>query len=186
MAEKSGIYNINSYTDVELAQMHSMLAGSVGYIVGLGNELKVTNTSGLEMQIDTGGAWLDSPGGWWYHNDAALIITHDAESAGQNRIDRIIIRSDRNTSAVKAEIVILKGTAAGSPTAPTLTQNATIYELSLAQVLITGDSTVIVITDERGSIYCPSLYRDNNIIYNPVVKTADATDYLLCSMQGDS
>ena len=43
MAEKSGIYNINSYTDVELAIMHSMLAGSVGYLIGLDNELKVIN-----------------------------------------------------------------------------------------------------------------------------------------------
>lgn len=70
--------------------------------------------------------------------------------SGNPRIDRIVARL--NLTDRKIEFAVLQGTPAGSPTAPALTQNATIWELSLAKItLVNGYSTITVgdITDER-------------------------------------
>jgi len=61
------------------------------------------------------------------------------------RIDRIILRSDGTAQTVR--VTRLAGVEGGS--APTLTQNSTTYEVSLARVSITTGG-VITVTDERG------------------------------------
>jgi uncharacterized protein YjbI with pentapeptide repeats len=62
------------------------------------------------------------------------------------RIDRIILRSDGTAQTVR--VTRLAGTE-GSGVPPTLTQNSTTYEVSLARVSITTGGAITV-TDERG------------------------------------
>ena len=53
---------------------------------------------------------------------------------------------------LKISIEVLTGTPAAEPTAPTLTQTASTYEISLAQVLVAAEATSVNdanITDER-------------------------------------
>jgi hypothetical protein len=112
------------------------------------NELIVAASgAGLSVTVGTGGAIVD---GYYYITTAQLTKSIDAQSAGTNRIDRIVVR--RTTATKLVEIAVLKGTAGTTPSAPALTQNDTVYEISLAQVYVTGGAVTLIagnITDER-------------------------------------
>mgnify|MGYP001309173530 CR=1 FL=1 len=162
MAQKYGLFNSvggsPAYADVDLANMLSLITNHAGYVVGYKNELAVTAGAGFQVIVDTGGAWLGDPPGWWYINDEALTLDIDAEVSGYSRIDRVVLKLNRNSEALSVTAEIKKGTpAVSSHVAPSLTQNSTVFEISLAQVLITGGSTAIVVTDERGSIDCEQI-----------------------------
>lgn len=77
-----------------------------------------------------------------------LVIADN--TSGNPRIDRIVSRWTPGSTDM--ELDVLQGTPAGSPTAPALTQNATTYEVSLAQIAVASGFVSIVtanITDER-------------------------------------
>ena len=108
-------------------------------------------------QVAPGMAWIR--GRWYLLQDDGTggatkrILLHDAPIQ-YNRIDRIVLRYDANYTLSGRKIVaaVLKGEEAASPTAPALTRNDEIYELSLARVLIKpGQPTVLAadIADER-------------------------------------
>lgn len=85
--------------------------------------------------------------------DATETLDIDENTSGNPRIDRIVARLTIANREIT--LAVLKGTAAGSPVAPTLTQTDAVYEISLAQIaLANGYSTIenAVITDERS--YC--------------------------------
>lgn len=67
------------------------------------------------------------------------------------RIDLVIVR--RNFSdAGRMMVTVLKGTAAASPTAPTVTQGSTVWEQGLAEVYVAANATSIGasnVTDRR-------------------------------------
>jgi len=82
--------------------------------------------------------------------DTTQNITIADNVSGNPRIDRIVARL--NYTDRKIEFAVLTGTPAGSPVAPTLTQNTTVWEISLAQIAVAnGFSTIVVgnITDQR-------------------------------------
>jgi len=71
-------------------------------------------------------------------------------SSGNPRIDRIVARI--NFTDRKIEQIVKRGTPAASPVAPSLTRDATAYEISLAKVTAANGFTTITaanITDER-------------------------------------
>jgi len=111
------------------------------------NELAVTGTTS-PVAVASGVAWVY---GCWYQNDSSLNVTVPTPATNP-RIDRIVLRY--GSAAQTVRITRLAGTEAASPTAPTLTQNSTTYEISLAQVRITTGG-VITVTDERGFITDP-------------------------------
>jgi len=176
MTEYGGFLNSSDaktwrYQDIDFARMLSLLTGGQGYIVGYGDELEVAlgdeatvleEDSTSEVLIKTGAAWIGEPSGWWYINyeqkslDIPLI-----ETSGTNRIDRIVLRLNRDSEVLSISLDIKQGIAGSSPEAPALTQDmddAKIYEISLAQVYVTGDSTTLSISDERDSEFCGQLY----------------------------
>lgn len=114
---------------------------------GVLNELAVSGTA-TPISIASGEAWVY---GAWYQNDAAT--TQAVSTPATNpRIDRLILRYDSTAQTVR--IALLAGTAAASPVPPTLTQTASTFEVSLAQVAITTGG-VITVTSERGFITDP-------------------------------
>ena len=157
MAEYSGFFNTatgnaREYSDEDMARIFGLLAGSDGYVINYGDELEVTIYSGLSLLLGTGAAFLGyNYPGWYYLNDEAKSISIDSESTGTDRVDRIVLRVDRETTGLAVTVVVKKGTAAASnPEVPTITtDNATVYEMPIAQVYVTGGSTTPVITDER-------------------------------------
>jgi len=137
-------YNADEFTEYFAALV------TTGVMQGSGNELEVT-ASGDNMvsTVGTGIAFIE---GKFYANDSPLGLTHETEALGVNRIDRVVIRLDSNTEARHVKAFIKKGTPAINPSPPALQRDGLIYEISLAQVYITGGQTYIDagdVTDER-------------------------------------
>lgn len=137
-------YNAQEFTDYFKALV------TTGLMKGAGNEL-IVSTSGSNMvsTIDSGIAFIM---GRYYENDSPLNLTHDTESLGKNRIDRIVVRLDLNTEARYVRAFIKKGVASSNPVAPALQRDGLVYEISLAQVKIIGGQTYINkadVIDER-------------------------------------
>jgi microcystin-dependent protein len=115
-----------------------------------GNLLAVTQHSTGDRSVDVadGQAWVY---GFHMTNDASLNLAVDTNTSGNPRIDSVILRNSV-TGTKDIQIVILKGTAAASPVAPTLTQTASTYEIRLADLyLANGYSQILTanITDQR-------------------------------------
>lgn len=109
--------------------------------------LKVEPAGGMNVQVHAGAGCIN---GKAILNDAAEVITIEAASASQDRIDRVIFRL--NEADRLMEFDVLKGTSGSSPEAPELTRTADIYELCLAEVNIPAGATEITasrITDTR-------------------------------------
>lgn len=119
-----------------------------GVLTGYLNALAVTaDGSGMTVSVNTGGAWVE---GFYFENDAAAAQTIAAAHATLSRIDRIAVRLDRTANT--CALVVLTGTAAASPVAPTLSTTDTLYEIGLATVLVDPAVGVIAagkVTDTR-------------------------------------
>lgn len=153
--DENGVYD-REYNAQEFTDYFKALV-TTGIMKGAGNELSVSaNGSNMITSVNTGIAFLL---GRYYENDSPLTLTHDTETIGNSRIDRIVIRMDLATEARYVRAFIKKGVASANPVAPTLTQTANLYEISLAQVKVVGGQTFIetnAVTDERGKdVICP-------------------------------
>lgn len=139
---------------------------TTGVLKGERNQLKLTATgTTMQTKVDTGVAYIL---GRYYENDSLKELTHDTESLGVSRIDRVVIRMDLSTEARYVKSFIKKGAPSPNPVPPTLTQTQTVYEISLAQVRVIGGQTFIAadaVTDERGTnVICP--WAGSNILPN--------------------
>jgi len=115
-----------------------------GIAPGFLNALEGTVTGSETVQINTGGAVVD---GLWFHCSAAESVTITAATAGNTRIDRIVLRAD--WASFEVTIHRIAGTDSGSPTVPAITQTAgTTYDITLYQALVDSGGTV-TLTDER-------------------------------------
>ena len=153
-------YNAQEFTDYFKALV------TTGVMKGAGNELAVAaNGSNMITTVNTGIAFLL---GRYYENDSPLNLTHDTETLGNSRIDRIVIRMDLSTEARYVKAFIKKGVPSTNPVAPVLTQTSSLYEISLAQVKVVGGQTFVAanaVTDERGiDVICP--WAGSNILPN--------------------
>nr|WP_259549268.1 hypothetical protein [Heyndrickxia oleronia] len=181
-------YNAQEFTDYFATLI------TTGVMKGALNQLEVVTTgSSMSSTLKSGKAFIE---GRYYINDSDLILTHDTEVLGKNRIDRIVIRLDLNTDSRYVKAFIKKGVPAVVPVAPALQRDQFIYEISLAQVKIIGGQTYININDvvdERGKTdICPwagskilpnfdneALQEliENQLTDGPVTKTPKTNDY---------
>lgn len=148
MADFNGLFTTTGtgYPQAEVAQMMASL--SDGIVPNYENELATTLDSGLDVETDTGFAWSR---GFFFYRDAADTVTVDAATAGYNRLDRIVVEFDSGTGG--GTIKVSKGTeTTGTPTAPALVDTATVWEVHLAYVDITG-STINSVDDSDRIIY---------------------------------
>ncbi len=119
-----------------------------------GTCLQVTNKEQMFIKIDEGIANLegyifilerDSKGRYW---ELEVEPSHNR----YDRIDRVVLRLDINSTKRSIEPMILRGTASGNPVPPSLTRNSLVYDISLAQIRVKANTLVINrdnITDER-------------------------------------
>jgi len=107
--------------------------------------------------------------------DTTQNVTITDNTSGNARIDRIVARL--NYTDRKIEFGVLTGTPAGSPVAPTLTRNTTVWELSLAQIAVAnGFSTIVTanITDERSNdAVCGFMEYKDRILSDRMDKVAE-------------
>ncbi len=118
-----------------------------GVLSGRRNTFTVTTTSGLGTSVNTGDGLVQGFGFW---SDAAVTLTCAAADPTNPRIDRAVLHAD--LSAHTGTIILLTGTPAPSPVPPTLTQTATVWEVSLYQVRVNAGQTTLTggsLTDER-------------------------------------
>lgn len=109
--------------------------------------LTVSLESGMQSSLAPGSAYLE---GFMYRNTEDIVFTHDAADATNPRIDRIVLRLDKNVGSRYIKAFIRKGMPAASPQPPALQRDDVVYEVSLAQVRINaGAAAITSVTDER-------------------------------------
>ena len=114
------------------------------------NAMQVQENTGMTVSVSAGWGFINCK---WLNSDAPYNLTLDAADIALNRIDRVVMRLNADSSLRNMEIAIKKGTAAATPTAPTLTRvSGGVWELSLASIYVGANVTEITqanITDER-------------------------------------
>jgi len=143
---------VPAYTQPQFAEVLEKIYSN-GVFDDVDNELEVEETDpvALAVRVKTGEGWIN---GFWYQNTADLTKSLGAADPTNPRIDRIVLRLDTVTN-FKISIEVLAGTPGAVPSAPTLTQDASTYEISLAQVAVAAEATSVSdanITDERAFI----------------------------------
>ncbi len=111
------------------------------------NTFQVCENSGLTVKVLPGWGFISRK---WIHNDAELFLTLDQPDIILNRADRIVIRLNRTLRTM--EIAVKRGTPGEKPSVPALQRDDTVYEISLAYIMIWGGRTEIYqndIGDER-------------------------------------
>lgn len=153
MPQKSGFFDTTAddqryYAAREFAEYFAQFIGN-GIFKG-GTNLKVT-VSGKDsnVSIAVGRGWIN---GYIYSvYDAPLVLPIKA-ATNQDRIDRVVLRLDVSKPVRAIKAVVLQGTAAPQPVVPSIVRSGDIYDLSLAQIRVKANTTVIApdqVTDER-------------------------------------
>lgn len=124
--------------EADWTKIHATLG--FGVANGEDNELLVTTGTGLQAVVRSGKAFCR---GHAYINTSDKTLTIDSNaSTGTTRYDVIAVEWD--FSANTGTAVVVKGTAAVSPTVPALTQNFTSkFQLPLAVVSVAAGDTSI-------------------------------------------
>lgn len=121
---------------------------ATGIIKAYLNELQVyADSTGMQIKVKSGAANVQ---GIYFDSDAEEILAISAANASNPRIDRIIVRLDLPADSI--DFAVIQGAPAASPAAPSLTQNNTRWEISLAQVYVGMNASTIIsdnITDDR-------------------------------------
>lgn len=115
-----------------------------GFVKDLG---AYADSTGMQVKVSAGQAFIQ---GHFYESDVVETLAIGPADATNPRIDRVIIRLDWTTSV--AQLSVLQGTPAVTPTAPALTQNSNRWEITVAQVRVNAGVATIAssdITDER-------------------------------------
>lgn len=123
--------------------------------IGVANGL-AASSAGTDMEIDVTAGLAVLKDGFPYLQEATKAVVIGASDATHPRIDRVVLRLTREGQTDQGKIVlaVVAGTPAASPTAPSLTQSASTWEFSLAQVSVLATVTSIAadkVTDERYS-----------------------------------
>jgi hypothetical protein len=134
-------------TETQWSNMAKRLVDN-GVTKGAGVELWVTaDSTGLKVKVLTGSAFVE---GHFYESNEDEILPIGTANSTNPRIDRVILQLDRTAGNIK--LAVLQGIPATNPTAPALTQNASRWEISLAQVRVNTNALTISdanITNDR-------------------------------------
>ena len=160
MAEiKSFPNNQDVYVGAEwvMKWLHGRTSGVFG---AEGNLSTSVVPNSMSVEVSDGIGWMSNENGdgvvFWNDseksNGSKLTLTHDVADSALDRIDRVVVSWQTTNYVALPELEILKGTPASKPVAPSLTNNSTLRQISIAAVKIPAGSTNIsaaMITDER-------------------------------------
>jgi hypothetical protein len=161
MAETSGPFDSGGFTEDGWDMLARAWSDDGCIMSAAVTELQLTLLSGLNGTLAAGRA--NVRGGFLYYNDAAKTMDFTKGGTtppnGSNpRIDLVVIRLDRAANSATAQIKT--GTPAASPVVPALQQDATLWEIPIASVLIPTSAVVLsTITDLRHWAYIPPQLR---------------------------
>jgi len=134
------------YSEADMSCALRMISGDG--VAALGDNLRVVSANdGLQTRVLCGAAMcrgfyfeLQDDGG------GPLILAHEA-ALSQPRVDRVVLRLNKNTGARSITIGVRKGSPGESPLPPELQRTDTVYELSLARVHVATGAGVLLDTD---------------------------------------
>jgi hypothetical protein len=138
------------YSAAEWARQYLLRHGvgtafpNYGVFRGSGNgsreplEVLATNPVSAAIEVQPGAALVN---GRFYESTAAEQLAIAANAAGNPRIDTIVLRLDFVSQTVR--LAVLQGAAAASPVRQTLTQNASFWEIPLADVAVANGFTTL-------------------------------------------
>lgn len=111
--------------------------------------LQVTAGTGLSVTVLPGDALIN---GHHFYEESETPLSLPAADGSLARIDTVVLRLNLTVSVLSIGLAVVSGTAASTPAAPALTRNASVWELGLANVLVSAGATEISqakITDTR-------------------------------------
>lgn len=133
-------YNADDYSD-NLAAIISDGVRRSG-----ADDFKVS-ASGLTLTVKRGYAMV---GGKAIVLDADYTFSAIAPPVGSfSRIDAVVLRQNTTESVRAPSLLIVTGTASGSPVAPEPTRSGGIYDIVLAHVLVEPTASTCTVTDKR-------------------------------------
>lgn len=153
MPQKSSFFDstaddVRAYPAREFAEYFSRFVGN-GVFMG-GTSLSATASGeDANIKVNIGHGWING-----YHYsvyDEALTLRVEPATT-QDRIDRVILRLDISTPVRAIKALIVQGLPHANPVPPDLVRSGNIYDLSLAQIRVVANTSVILpenITDER-------------------------------------
>lgn len=114
----------------------------------------------MAVTVSDGSGWMsnDNADGivWWINSESEsgekLKLAVDMADSVLPRIDRVVVSWETTNYVALPEVIVVKGTPASNPTAPALTNNSIVRQISLAAIRIPAGATAItaaMITDER-------------------------------------
>ncbi len=146
-AVQTGSVYDRTYASADFAEYFSSFIGN-GVFVEQSDSLMVQPSSGLNIKVQVGKAWIN---GYFYsltEQPKTLALAR-----GDNRyarIDRVICRLNMENRLI--EIKVLEGTPSSNPVAKDIERNDAHYDLVLAEVAVSAGATSISakdITDKR-------------------------------------
>ena len=161
MAEFSFPFDVNVAGDrtVTADTFGTMLNSLVsnGVVSGADNGLAVSQsgTPAMSVSVATGRAFIGHTSKRrYYRNTSALTLTIEAADSSNPRDDLIVVEMREATATRSVSLAVVKGTAAGSPSDPSLTTTEATYQFAIARVRVgAGVSTIVDanITDLRST-----------------------------------
>ena len=146
-AVQTGSVYDRTYASADFAEYFSSFIGN-GVFVEQSDSLMVQPSSGLNIKVQVGKAWIN---GYFYsltEQPKTLALAR-----GDNRyarIDRVVCRLNMENRLI--EVKVLEGTPSSNPVAKDIERNDAHYDLVLAEVAVSAGATAISakdITDKR-------------------------------------
>ena len=151
MADASWPWDSVPWAEVEWYKLMAaaLPSGVIGTPAGSATTGELSfSSSGLSVTLGTGRASVGGAGFARTAPPGATAVTANTH-ASQSRRDRIVLRRDLGTHTVTP--VVIAGTPAASPTAPSITRTDTVYDLKLFSFLVppASGTSITGVTDER-------------------------------------
>lgn len=142
MAQTSWPFEAVDTTETQYSRLLRYIGQGVIGVPGDNNLLAFGDSSGMNVKVKVVNSLsLAIVRGFMYQSTAQETLTIQASEANP-RIDSVVLSLDPSTNTIA--LAVIKGTAAVSPVAPTLTQTDTaVYQLCLANVSVPASATTI-------------------------------------------
>lgn len=158
-------------------------------VFALGDNLKVSATTGMVVSVGFGAAMLDGYGYWLKDDEQGLFQIALPTADTLPRYDTIVVRLDRDVGERSAKIAYRVGTPSSSPAPLGPKREGSIYDIALARVYVGANASSISpanITDVRSinsqcGIVEPKRVRD---YINQGVKTTDSPTFAAATING--
>lgn len=149
----SPAHNARSITDVEYERLAARFSDNGVYGSPLDAPV-VTAGTGLTVTIRPD-VYASVRGHAWYSGTSAINLPIAANSSGQTRRDRIVLRLDRSTWTVR--VAVRQGASSIAPDPVQQTGDTGIYEIPLATVVIQNAAGTVTVT--RAELYAGARVR---------------------------